>query len=189
VDKLLSGILVVLVLSAGCLSSVSDQDSHQRARQHMAMARVLESDSRWNEAAMEYSIVAEHYSKTEFYDIAVRKAALLFSRIDNPLREDSIAVHWLAMYAELPLSDAERLSLQLHVRMLGELDTLRMLLSHEIAAKDSLSEVTRRQQEEIVATSIRIHELEQQLASLSEELEKLREIDLKFRRGEGEERR
>ena len=181
-DKWLCSLLEVLVLCSGCSSSLVDQDSEQRAKQHTRTGRALESASRWNEAAMEYAIVAELYPRTGFYEDAVRKAALLFSHPDNPARSDSTALHWFRVYEELPLSDPERHSVQLHVRAIEEMSALRGMLDHQTSITDSLSGSSKQQQQELMAQSKQIHELELEIAKLNEELDKLREIDMKVGR-------
>ena len=184
-DKWLYPLLGVLSLCGGCSPSLVDQDSEQRAEQHTRAGRALESASRWNDAAMEYAIVAELYPKTSFHEDAVRKAALLFSHPDNPAHNDSTALHWFHVYEDLPLSDPERQSVKLHVRAIQEMTALKGMLDHQTSITDSLSVSSRQQQQEFMAQSKRIHELELEIAKLNDELDKLREIDMKVGRSKG----
>ena len=181
-DRWLCSLLGILALCGGCSSPQTDRDSEQRAAQHFAAGRALEEAGRLNDAAMEYAIVAEIYSATTFHDDAVRKAALLYSHPDNPARNDSTSLHWLALYKELPLSDPELQSVQLHIKAIEEMSDLRKKLEQQTSVTDSLSETTKLQLQEIIAKSKRMHELEQEIAKLSDELEKLREIDMKVGR-------
>jgi hypothetical protein len=145
-----------------------DRDSEQRAEEHIKIADELQSECRWGEAAMEYAIVAEHYSNTRFYEAAVRKAAILFVHPDNPAANDSASLRWLSDYQDLSLSEEEQLNLEV----------LRALIQYRKLTADSLTRV-------ILAQSRQIEELkkvQKEFAKINEELSKLREIDLEVSR-------
>ena len=175
-----------LLVLAGCGGTNPAQSPEELAIDHIVQARMLEAEGRWHEAATEYSLVADLYPESSYYETAVRKAAALFSHPDNDGVADSTALRWLQEYNSLRLNEGERSMLEAHIRILGELKLARELLQAQIVMTDSLSTLTRNQQEELIAGEKRIRKLEEdlqrELAEAKKELERLREIDLEVGR-------
>jgi hypothetical protein len=179
-------LFIPALIAAGCSSSPDTGDSALRAAEHMAVAAQLDSSGQWNEAALEYSIVAGLYPETRYYEGAVRRAAILFSSPDNTIASDSTALYWLSAYTELQLPDEERHLLESHIRMIGERRRLLKLLEEQRTSADSMSALAseRQLQLEEVMKKARAAEkrLEQELAQTRKELERLRAIDLEVGR-------
>ena len=76
--------------------------------------------------------------------------------------------------------------LEAHIRIMGELKVIQEFLQAQTALTDSLSTLSRNQQEELIAGEKRIRRLEEdlqrELAEAKKELERLREIDLEVGR-------
>jgi hypothetical protein len=173
----------------GCGGTDNALSPEELAVEHIVQARLLEDEGKWHEAATEYSIVADLYPESSYYNTAVRKAAALFSHPENDGTSDSTALRWLQEYNALPLDDGERSMLEAHIRILGELKIVRELLLAQTAMTDSLSRVSRKQQEDLVVSDKRIRkleaDLERELAEAKKELERLRQIDLEIGREKG----
>jgi hypothetical protein len=170
---------------AGC-SSLNNRDSEVRAGEHLAIARKLEAESRWHEAALEYAIVAEIYPETEHYESSVRRAAILFSHPDNASSNDSLALTWLSSYSGLSISDEERELVQSYMRLVEDRSRLRHLLELQVLATDSVSRVATERQLEFLESKKKIKDLEKRLeeeiAQRRKELDRLREIDMQVGR-------
>jgi hypothetical protein len=187
--KVCSATIALFLTLAGCGGSNNTLTPEELAVDHIVQARLLEAEGRWHEAATEYSLVADLYPESSYYETAVRKAAALFSHPDNDGVTDSTALRWLQEYSTLPLNDGERSMLETHIRILSELKTVRELLQVQTALTDSLSEVSQKQLEDLIDGEKRIRRLEEdlqrELAEAKKELERLREIDLEVGREKG----
>lgn len=184
----------VILLCGFFLSCGSSGDNHsgdELARDHMSLGRAFESESRWNDAAMEYAIVGDLYPETSYYETAVRKAATLFSHPDNHSASDSMIFRWLREYSTLTLGEGERTLVESHISLLKDLRRTEQMLAALKETNDSLSTLIILQQEKIEAGAKRIRtlekDLEKKLAQTKDELEKLREIDMKVGREKGKE--
>lgn len=184
-DRLLLLVALGAVLSS-CGSTGEGTTSEELARDHMSLARAFESESLWQDAAIEYSIVGDLYPNTSYYETAVRKAATLFSHPDNDLAADSTVFRWLQEYSTLSLAEGEQTLVESHISLLKELRRTGELLAHQMQLSDSLAALTVAQQEEIAAGTKRIRDLEKnletKLAKTQDELDKLRKIDMEVGR-------
>ena len=185
-DRRIAFIVPAILTMGGCGGTDNVLTPEQLAVEHIVQARLLEDEGRWHEAATEYSIVADLYPESSYYETAVRKAAALFSHPDNDGVSDSTALRWLQEYSALPLNDGERSMLETHLRVLVELTTVRHLLQVQVGLTDSLLAMSRKQQEDLTASEKRIRkleaDLEKELAEARKELERLRQIDLEVGR-------
>jgi hypothetical protein len=183
-------LLITSLTTAACSSSV-DRDSDLRAAEHVNHATLLESSSQWNEAALEYAIVAEHYPSTQYYETSVRRAAILFSHPENELSNDSIALAWLSTYATIATSEDERSLVTSHMKMIAERSRLRGLLSAQMSATDSVAAIATGRQLELEDAQKKIRalekRLEQEIAESKKELERLRAIDVEVGRNKEKE--
>jgi len=179
------------LLLFACGGSDGNGSAEQLARDHMSIARALESESRWNDAALEYAIVGDLYASTSYYETAVRKAASLFSHPENHEASDSTMFRWLQEYSTLSLGEGERTLIESHVHLLKELRRTENKLRLERSVNDSLVALMSSQRDTIAAGEAKIRklekDLERKLAQTKEELEKLREIDIKVGREKGKE--
>ncbi|MDH4070238.1 MAG: hypothetical protein OEV30_07425 [Ignavibacteria bacterium] len=186
-----ASILLCCGFLLACGSSGGSNSGDELARDHMSLARAFESESRWQDAAMEYAIVGDLYPETSYYETAVRKAATLFSHPDNHSASDSTIFRWLREYSTLPVEEEERMLVESHISMLQNLRRTEQLLTEKEEANDSLAMVITAQQEKIESGAKRIRtlekNLEKKLAQTKDELEKLREIDMKVGRDNGKE--
>jgi len=175
----LSSIALTCVMS-GCATLTGESAADADARKHLDLARSLEASSALREAADEYSIIAEQFPASSAYPTAVRKAALLYARPDNPDRNDSLARFWFHAYQELPLQGQEKDLLGVVAMLYRQVDSLSADNSHRQSAVDSLTASSRRQAGTATAQAKRVRELEGELERAVEELKKLKEIDVQL---------
>ena len=159
-----------------------DQQSGSSAARHFNLAEKLERDSSYREATFEYTMVAERFPASEHYPSSVRKAALLYANPLNPSANDSAASFWFAQYLSLPLPSHEREVAGHYVKLLDLLKFVERSGTRKGRAVDSLDALSRRQAFEISVKNKRILELETEIARVSEELKKMREIDIQTHR-------
>ncbi len=176
-------IWIPLLLLSGCRSFESDQSGSEPwspVERHMTIADTLEQANLLAEASLEYTLAAQLYPSSEYYPMAVRKAAFLYSDKRNPARNDSVSIFWFNRYLELPLSAEQREITVLYLQLREEASTLRNSLTRQRGVSDSLQTIIKRQGNEIGNRAKRLGELEAELAKANDELQKLREIDVKM---------
>jgi hypothetical protein len=174
--------IILLTTCAGCSSPNIDENSEQRAGEHMTLAQSLEADSNYGPAVQEYVLVTELYPRTTHYQAAVRKAALLYNDPRNPLASDSLAVHWFRIYSSLPLSNEEHENVEAHLRCIERIASLKRILALRDSTADSLAIVIKDHQALLETRSRELKDLERELSLTREELQKLRQIDIELGR-------
>jgi len=177
--------LLIAVLLYGCSSSGVVNDVEVQAQRHMAIADTLERAFALKEATLEYEIVAERFPSSNVHATAVRKAALLFSSPANPAANDSASLYWLNTYLDLTKSPEEKQIIQMYLKMVGRVKVLRDSLARQTAVNDSLVAVARKQVGETASRARRVQELEHELQKASNELRKLKEIDVRISKSRG----
>jgi len=178
-----SFIWIALLAISGCTSFESERSGAEPwspVERHMAIADTLEQTDQLAGASLEYTLAAQLYPSSEYYPMAVRKAAFLYSDKRNPARNDSVSTYWFQRYLELPLSAEQREITSLYLQLREETSALRNSLSRQSSVADSLQTIVRRQGIEIGNRAKRLSELEAELAKANDELQKLREIDVKM---------
>jgi hypothetical protein len=139
----------------------------------MKIADSLESAFAINKAADQYSFVAKHYPFSSFHKKAVWKAAHLYCSPLSTQSDDSASLEWFKFYASLPVSREEKDNANLYIALLNRI----IALQKEIENEASFS---KKQSEEIISQVNQTHELENQVLQIKEELQKLRDIDVKI---------
>jgi len=175
------------LMLGGCSVQEAGQEPAERspADRHMLLAETLERQSLLREATFEYTLVAELYPTSDHFSTAVRRAALLFSNPSNPVYSDTAATFWFDQYLKLTLPFEER---ELLTRYLTEQKFVKLLqadIGRRSFIADSLQTVIRRQAADQGGRSRRIQELEAELARVSQELKRLREVDIQMQRNRG----
>jgi hypothetical protein len=172
--------VIPFVFIVGCIATGSLDNVELEAQKHMAIADTLERSSELKQATLEYTLVAERYPTSSAYLTAVRKAALLFSTPENPAASDSASRFWLNTYLKLSPSPEEKQFIQMYLDMADQVKVLRDSLAHQKVIHDGLVAAARKQGNESAARAKRIQELEADLKKASEEMRKLKEIDLRI---------
>jgi hypothetical protein len=182
----LFGLALAAAALAGCGTLVGEHGEEAEARRQVELARTLEAASNLREAAHEYSIVAQRYRNSSVWPAAVRKTALLYASPLNSSRNDSISLAWFNVYQALPLNPQEKDVVQSHVALQRRLKTLDDELGRQKEVNDSISVAAKKLTATVTAQGRRAQELEAQLHQTSEELKKLKAVDVrlsKSRRG------
>ena len=179
-------VLILCFCLAGCVSQFHNSRLESKARSHIENAVMLENSSAYHRADREYAIVAERYPSTSFYKHAVWKAALLNIHPDNSEIDTSAAHFWLNVYLGLALPPEEKENATLYVALLERINGLQAQLSSLVAEKDKFLVVTRKQSGDIVTCTQRLGELEAELVQAQDELEKLKEVDVRMQRSREE---
>jgi hypothetical protein len=175
--RLVRLLILALIIGAGCSSLNRERVPTGLAAFHMNIADSLERHMELRQAAAHYSFVAEEYPRSPEYRRAVRKAALLYSSELNPARNDSMALRWFTAYLALPMVRPEREDVQTSISLLREIRLLRGELAHRLQISDSIAVAAKRQGQLLTR---RIQDLEEELAQVQAELDKLKEIDLRL---------
>jgi hypothetical protein len=165
----------MMMLVSGCSSLPVSRDADLRARRHLEVADSLERATSLREAALEYTIVAEHYAGTMSYQTAVYKTALLYCDPLNPAADDSTALHWLAICRRIELPEDEARTVRVAAALFERVRVLREQTARMSASYDALTAQAKRQNATLGIHLKRIQELE-------EELKRLKEIDLRMSR-------
>ena len=178
-------VIILCFFLAGCASQSRNLNLETQARSHMDRAAVLEDSSSYEQAAREYAIVADRYPSTSYYKNAVWKAAVLNIHPANSKIDTSTTRFWLNTYLGLPLTPEEKQNATLFVAMIERINGLQAQLSSLVSERDKLLDVTRKQSDDIASGNQRLGELEAELAQARDELEKLKEVDVRMQLGKG----
>ncbi len=165
------GAAVLAILFAACGAEREGQSDAERGP--LARPRMLEVGGDLAAAAREYALVAERAAGTEIGVTAVRRTAYLHAM----LRNDSTALHWYRILADLPTSSRERELVRLQVSSLERILSLTAEIGGGAEDADSLRSVARHLSAANTAQGRQIRDLETQLKKVSEELRQLKEID------------
>jgi len=151
-------------------------------REQMERARMAEASGDLAGAAREYALAAEQFPGGEFYPIAVRKVAILTSHPQNPSRNDSVALAWFRLLAVQPIAGSEKELVYLQIATLERSQAQTEQIRRQREAGDSLTAVTRRLSLTVANQSRQLQELEVEVKRVSEELQQLKEIDVRLSR-------
>ncbi|MBI1807343.1 MAG: hypothetical protein HYR76_09870 [Ignavibacteria bacterium] len=170
-------IVFIMVSVCSCWVLKGNGVDESAAAMWMRTADSLEAASAVHEAAIRYAMVAERFPGSRFYKTAVRKAAFLHSSPLNEAVDDSASFHWFHVYTSLPISKEEKESAEMYISLMKKIGTLQKEI-------ENLTLSSKKQTAELTSRANRIHELEVQLQEATEELTKLRDIDVKaYKRG------
>lgn len=172
-------VFVMALLIAGCSSA---RKAGEEMRGEIERAQSAEASGDLAGAARAYALAAERHPKAEFFSLAARKAAILFSHPLNPSRSDSLALTWFRVLAEQPLPGPEQELVQLQIATLERSEMQADQIQRQREAADSLTVVTRRLSLTVANQSRQIQELELEVKRVSDELRQLKEIDVRLSR-------
>jgi hypothetical protein len=173
-------LLAACLLTAGCSTLNVDSDTEARAARHMVLADSLEEATAFDQATIEYRIVAELYPTSSAYQAAVRKTSLLYLNPDNPARNDSLAAHWLSIYLGLPVQRSERENARTQLNLLERVASLQHELAKRLDVSDSIAAVTRKQEAQISTQAQQLQALQNELRQVRQELDKLKQVDVQM---------
>lgn len=181
--RVLVSVCLAACVLAGC-ARIADTDSSEagEARRLFDNARALEASGKLRDASGEFLRIAERYPDAEVWPRAVLKTGVLYGTPNNPVRSDSIARRWLGVYGVLSTSEAEQNLLRLSTGLLESQSGLLRQIDAQRRSIDSLSASTRRLSGALAAQTRLAEDLEQQLRKTSDELKKLKEIDVQTSR-------
>ena len=180
--KPLFGLLLVCFIAAGCSSLRVDSDTEKRAEHHMALADSLEQALALDQATLEYQIVAELYPSSSAYPAAVRKTALLYMNPDNPVHNDSLALHWVSTYLALPAREPDRENARTESYLLERIAALQRDLIRRTRIADSLYAVVWKQEGLLSSQTQQLQALQNELKQVRQELDRLKQVDVNINR-------
>ncbi len=178
--KIILGFAAACLIMAGCSTAFVDSDTEARAARHMALADSLEEALAFDEATIEYQIVAEHYPSSSAYPSSVRQTALLYMNPENPMRNDSLALRWVSMYLALPVSWSDRENARAQLHLLERVTALQHDIIRRQHATDSLLAVTRKQDALLSSQAQQLQVLQNELKQVRQELDKLKQVDVQI---------
>ena len=156
-----------LALTVGACTRIPQTNREEPdPRTAMAAAESLSTAGRYEEAAAGFASVAGLYPGSRYAKQAAWNAAILYGSPMNSAPDDSAAMRWLQVYRGYPLEEVERQSAEACLFYLQRITALK----GELALKSS----------EMAGRAGRIRELENQLRQVTEELMKMKEIDVKL---------
>lgn len=156
---------IALALGA-CTYVPQTGDRHPDAAAAMAAAESLSTAGHYAEAAAGYASVASRFPQSRHAQRAAWSAAMLYSNPSNPEPDDSAAIHWFQAYQAFPLSADERRSGEACLFLLQRIAALK----NELALKST----------DASSRAQRMKDLDAQLRQVTEELKKMKEIDVKL---------
>ena len=177
--------IIFLTLLYGCSILTGGRDPEGWALRHMMLADSLEHASMFRQASMEYVIVAQHYKGTSYYPRAVMKLAYLNMNPLNPARSDSTALSWITVYLSLPLTNEEVENARMYYTLLQRIRFIQTDIDRQTFVADSLQAAFKRQATDSSALTRRIQELEVDLKQATDELAKLKEVDVRLSKARG----
>jgi hypothetical protein len=172
----------LLVFYAGCSSLPTRSDADLRARRYYDIADSLEGANSLREATEGFTLVAERYGESQSFQAAAYRAALLYCNPLNPLANDSSALHWLTQCSGMPLPEYQIRTVRVALSLVERIRALREQVARLSASGDGLQSQTKRQSGTIGSQAKRIQDLEEELRRTSQELKRLKEVDLKMSR-------
>lgn len=185
ISAALCGLLVVAAAStslSGCGTAKPQAGEDSEAQREIAVADSLSRSSHFAQAAAAYASVAAHHPTSSVYARAARNAGLLFASPANPAHDDSVAISWLTVYANLPASDEERDGISLLINTLQETITLRATSARLTVEADSLYVVSKKQSAAILVEQKKSRDLEERLKEAVAELARLKSVDVRTAR-------
>ncbi len=180
----LPSLLGTLLILAGWACSTYDaaRDVEERVARHMAAADSLERSGNLREAMLEYSLVAQHYPRSNDYPTAVHKTALLSLDPRNPSADDSTAAYWLNAYLQIPNDPPAQQDARIELALLQQISAIRSTVARARLTVDTLQQVVRRQGSQLSSQTQRLQEAEAQLKQAQQELARLKEVDVQLSR-------
>jgi hypothetical protein len=179
---LIRGALFVLMALAGCSSTQQPgrPEADLEVKRQLELARSFESRSDLRRASHMYEMIAQTYPRSAATIEATRKAAILYGSVRNPGRNDSLAQYWFRKAVGLPISQDERDQAELCVSLLDRVRAHQQQARANALLADSLQLVIDRQWGTISYQSRRIQELEREIAAATEEMKKLKDVDVRL---------
>jgi hypothetical protein len=169
---------IVLALLSGCTFIAREYEHNAELQNNLSRAAALEESKQYAEAAKEYGRIAEAYPDSFFYKKAVRKAAMLHVHPENPRFDLDAGLKWFKVLAELPASPAEQENVRLHIALLERIRGLQLSIYELDYGKKKLMTASAVQEKELAERDRKIRQLESELAWASEELRKMKEVDV-----------
>jgi len=176
-SRWLAAIIMLAVLS-DCTFIARDYEDKKELQHHLSIAATLEESKQYAEAAKEYDRFAETYPTSFFYKKAVRKAAMLYVHPENPQFDLDAGLKWFNVLAELPLSPGEQEDVRLHIALLERIKGLQYSIYELDYGKKKLMIASEKQEKELAERDRKVRQLESELAWASEELRRLKEVDV-----------
>ena len=176
---------ILLTVLSGCAILTGGRDPEGWALRHMLLADSLEHASMFRQAAMEYGIVAQRYKGTSQYAPAVMKLASLNINPLNPGRSDSAALSWITVYLTLPLTNEELEDARIYYTLLQRIRFIQTDIDRQTFIADSLQAAFKRQTTDSSVLTRRVQELEVDLKQATDELAKLKEVDVRLSKARG----
>lgn len=175
-------LIAILVSLGGCITGRPGGEYENESTRRMLEADSLAVGTEYLNAARSYAYVAEHYSYSVHATRAMRNAALCFSHPRSGERDDSAALAWYRVYRASSIANDERDQIDRLIELLEEGLTLRQ--HHQVLSgeRDSLAVLAGRQRADLAARENTIRELEIRIKKATDDLQKLRDIDLKTSR-------
>jgi len=178
ISRWLVATITILALLGNCTFIAREYEDKSELQQHFNLASSLEESKQYAEAAKEFGRIAESYPTSVLYKKAVQKAALLHIHPENPQFDLDASLKWFKLLAELPLSPAEQENVRIDIGLLERINALQYSIYELDYGKKKLLTSFEGQEKELAEKDRKIRQLESELAWTSEELRKLKEVDI-----------
>lgn len=170
--------IIVLVSFSNCTVITREYEHKRELQHHLSLAGSLEESKQYSEAAQEYGLIAETFPTSFSYKKAVRKAALLHVHPENPQFDLEAGLKWFKVLAELTIAPAEQENVRLHIALLERIKGLQYSIYELDYSKKKLMTASAVQEKELAERDRKIRRLESELTWASEELRKMKEVDV-----------
>jgi hypothetical protein len=177
--RFLAGAFFLLSMLAACSSYHGETPGDSAPAERIARADSLGAAGHYDAALGEYRSLIEFFPASRYAPSWIRQMALLSSAPGNARRDDSAALQWFRAYALLPaVTPQEKEDTGVIIRLLEEHLLLSAELQKRQARADTLAVQLDKNNAELALRAKRIKELEAELKSISDELQRLREVDI-----------
>ena len=181
---LLASALPLLVVSCDPPPGVTTPPVSDADRQ-LALAGTFTQSGDFKRALHIYTMVADENPLTPQGATATHMAALLMTTLRNPARNDSLGAVWFRKTLARTRSADQRIQAEVSLALLDRLALQTRQMRHPRAIVDSLPRVIRRQSVTILSQTRRMMEMEREVVSARNQMQKLKELDENLSRTRG----
>jgi hypothetical protein len=182
---LLVSALTLVVVSCDPPPGVATTPPVSDADRQLALASTLAQGGEFKRALHIYTMVADDNPLTPEGATATHNAALLLTTLRNPARSDSLGAVWFRKTLARTRSADQRIQAEVSLALLDRLSLQTREIRRHRSIVDSLQRTIRRQSGTILSQTRRMVDMEREVVSAKNQMQKLKELDENLSRTRG----
>ena len=182
---LLVSALTLVVVSCDPPPGVATTPSASEADRQLALAGTFAQSGDFKRALHIYTMVADENPLSPQGATATHMAALLMTTLRNPTRSDSLGAVWFRKTLARTRSADQRIQAEVSLALLDRLALQTREMRRHRAIVDSLQRSIRRQSGTILSQTRRLVDMEREVVSARNQMQKLKELDENLSRTRG----